>query len=64
MGCTPSQIQTILGDGWSFKTYGSNRQGWEFSIFIHQKIKRLLFLEISKLTIYKSRKKWESLKIF
>jgi len=28
--------------------YGSNRQGWEFSIFIHQKIKRLLFLEISK----------------
>ena len=39
-GCTPSEIQAILGDGWSFKTYGSNGQGWEFysskgSIFYH-----------------------------
>lgn len=29
-GCTPNEIQSILGDGWSFKTYGSNGQGWEF----------------------------------
>lgn len=29
-GCTPSEIESILGDGWQFKTYGSNGQGWEF----------------------------------
>lgn len=39
-GCTPSEIESILGDGWQFKTYGSNGQGWEFyssegSIFYH-----------------------------
>ena len=39
-GCTPSEIASILGDEWSFKTYGTNGQGWEFyssqgSVFYH-----------------------------
>jgi hypothetical protein len=29
-GCTPNEIKSILGDGWSFKSYGSNGLGWEF----------------------------------
>lgn len=39
-GSTPSEISSILGDGWSFKTYGTNGQGWQFyssqgSVFYH-----------------------------
>lgn len=29
-GCTPNEIKSMLGDGWSFKSYGSNGLGWEF----------------------------------